>query len=257
MISRTISRWLPDTALKSKRVYQAIEACAADWLEIWAAKESSIKIAPSRRVDGQNAQFSESKAKGGIAIEYRSDRSTDLAGILLGRQIGPKDIRTQKDGELVKRLINEALSDLLAHLNKALPMPGTEAGNVGGEDQGLELTMTLSGIEHLIRVTVDHSVLLEHALRNSRPPRQSSPFTARAVAVSEQTLCMNALVGRTKLELGELAEIGVGDVLVLDRSTGQHLDLMLNNRVRGADSACLSLDNGRLTLSIERPVDQW
>jgi flagellar motor switch protein FliN/FliY len=67
------------------------------------------------------------------------------------------------------------------------------------------------------------------------PHREDGPRLARSAADLEQVLDVpvnvSAVLGRTRMEVGNLLKIAPGQVLELDRKVGEAIDIYVNNRL--------------------------
>ena len=59
-------------------------------------------------------------------------------------------------------------------------------------------------------------------------PRASPPTSRRVFDVPVQ---VSAVLGRSKMDVGELLKLGPGTVLELDRRVGEAIDIYVNNRL--------------------------
>lgn len=243
-------KWLPDCAVTGDHALTTVTDCMSRWNDDWFAKKP-LAAAPDWRRAGATAGLVFAGRGNGIVIRYRPDPDWSLAGLLLGKKLHAKDVRSKRDSLLLEALVKKALADLLERLTKALPKGGE------GDEPAFELPMKTQRGNELIVVSISRAILTDLALEKCPPPRPLGRPARRAEALADQTVRMSALVGRSKLELVDLLEISVGDVLILDRMLGSPMDVMVENRVRGKDSAMLSQDGESLSLSIERSVDQW
>lgn len=60
----------------------------------------------------------------------------------------------------------------------------------------------------------------------------TGPKTAAELeAVFDVPVNVSAILGRTRMEVGDLLKLGVGSVLELDRKVGEAIDIYVNNRL--------------------------
>ena len=60
---------------------------------------------------------------------------------------------------------------------------------------------------------------------------QASRIAADLEAVVDGPVQVSAVLGRSKMEVGELLKLGPGTVLELDRRVGEAIDIYVNNRL--------------------------
>jgi len=90
--------------------------------------------------------------------------------------------------------------------NKEVPLPDLETGN---EMQAVESAGALA-------------------------PEENEPVTRGAAdleAVFDVPVQVSAVLGRSRMEVGELLKLGPGAVLELDRKVGEAIDIYVNNRL--------------------------
>src|SRR5437867_6501222 len=65
---------------------------------------------------------------------------------------------------------------------------------------------------------------------------QASRIAADLEAVFDVPVQVSAVLGRSKMDVGELLKLGPGTVLELDRRVGEAIDIYVNNRQIGRAS---------------------
>lgn len=72
---------------------------------------------------------------------------------------------------------------------------------------------------------------MQPAAMPSRPEDNISRSAADLEAVFDVPVKVSAILGRTRMEVGELLKLGVGSVLELDRKVGEAIDIYVNDRL--------------------------
>ena len=81
-------------------------------------------------------------------------------------------------------------------------------------------------------------------LRNKRPPHR-----ADLEAVFDVPVQVSAVLGRSKMDVGELLKLGPGTVLELDRRVGEAIDIYVNNRLVARGEVVLVEDKLGVTMT--------
>jgi len=68
-------------------------------------------------------------------------------------------------------------------------------------------------------------------------------------AVFDVPVQVSAVLGRSKMEVGELLKLGPGTVLELDRRVGEAIDIYVNNRLVARGEVVLVEDKLRVTMT--------
>jgi flagellar motor switch protein FliN len=77
---------------------------------------------------------------------------------------------------------------------------------------------------------------------------QSSRVAADLEAVFDVPVQVSAVLGRSKMDVGELLKLGPGTVLELDRRVGEAIDIYVNNRLVARGEVVLVEDKLGVTM---------
>ena len=86
----------------------------------------------------------------------------------------------------------------------------------------------------------------------SLAPSDSDPMTRGAAdleAVFDVPVQVSAVLGRSKMDVGELLKLGPGTVLELDRRVGEAIDIYVNNRLVARGEVVLVEDKLGVTMT--------
>jgi flagellar motor switch protein FliN/FliY len=78
---------------------------------------------------------------------------------------------------------------------------------------------------------------------------QASRVAADLEAVFDVPVQVSAVLGRSKMEVGELLRLGPGTVLELDRRVGEAIDIYVNNRLVARGEVVLVEDKLGVTMT--------
>ncbi len=90
---------------------------------------------------------------------------------------------------------------------------------------------------------------MDEALRSAGGPETSSHSAADLEAVFDVPVKVSAVLGRARMEVGELLKLGPGAVLELDRKVGEAIDIYVNNRLVARGEVVLVEDKLGVTMT--------
>jgi len=90
--------------------------------------------------------------------------------------------------------------------------------------------------------------------RGEAPPTapedsMSSKTAADLEAVLDVPVHVSAVLGRTRMDIGDLLKLGPGTVLELDRKVGESIDIFVNNRLVARGEVVLVEDRLGITMT--------
>ena len=87
------------------------------------------------------------------------------------------------------------------------------------------------------------------AERRSRPTSDTTRSAAELEAVFDVPVQVSAVLGRARMEVGDLLKLGPGAVLELDRKVGEAIDIYVNNRLVARGEVVLVEDKLGVTMT--------
>jgi flagellar motor switch protein FliN/FliY len=81
------------------------------------------------------------------------------------------------------------------------------------------------------------------------PPEGGSRSAAELETVFDVPVKVSAVLGRARMEVGELLKLGPGTVLELDRKVGEAIDIYVNNRLVARGEVVLVEDKLGVTMT--------
>ena len=82
------------------------------------------------------------------------------------------------------------------------------------------------------------------------PEELATPKTAADLeAVFDVPVHVSAVLGRTRMDVGELLKLGPGSILELDRKVGEAIDIFVNNRLVARGEVVLVEDRLGVTMT--------
>jgi flagellar motor switch protein FliN/FliY len=93
----------------------------------------------------------------------------------------------------------------------------------------------------------------EDAMPQPQPDAESAEITTRGAAdleaVFDVPVQVSAVLGRARMEVGDLLNLGPGTVLELDRKVGEAIDIYVNNRLVARGEVVLVEDKLGVTMT--------
>ena len=255
----SIRPWLPREAIIGPAFRSAVEetvrAWSADWLP--AGRLEPLEFEPGARAwtdEGAALRWLGYADAVAIAAAPRS------ASALVARALdaGPgQNAETDRDHALLKGFEHRMFADLAGRLSEALgavpgrARPPAEVKEVWPAPEGATVRIGDEKGETL-RIAVGLGELV--AFRKSRvasAPSARRKLESRAVALSPVRVDVEARLGRAEIAVSDLRELAPGDVLILDRTVTEPVDLGVAGSNRNFARARLAENGDSMALTLE------
>jgi flagellar motor switch/type III secretory pathway protein FliN len=234
--------WLPTEAFSESAVKAALAGPVERWSKRWFAKgaagvgtvhpaEIAEPSAQSRIVTGMLAQAELTGRGKRVLLEAALD--VELAGQTL----------SEGDHAVLEAFAGAALQDLVSVLDETFRSAADDAG------PRLRIALTLGGSD-LLAVTVPRYAIVPAlrarlgAARNTKDVLKS-----RLGALASTNVTAEAVLGLAELSFADLNNLGVGDVVILDRALQDPVDLRLSGGQR-IGRGKLSRNGGRVAIQL-------
>lgn len=253
--------WLPESALGRAGVDQALVNVTRHWSTKWLARKS---VRPLGALAMTRTPLADTSLRwlaldNDVAIAVSGVAADRLAMLMLGETVPPSAV-IDADRRVLDSLIEGALQDLCRRVAEALGLPPEarwrELG--GGEAPAIERSRVCQlGVDSatpLLHLVVATDVLI--ALARTRAARSPVRHRVKPIAagLANQQVDVSASLGRCALTLADLAGLGVGDVLLLDRATDASLALSFNGVPSRRGKCSVQRDGDRLELKLLEPL---
>lgn len=252
--------WLPESALGRGGVDQALADVARHWSSKWLARKSvrplgTLEAARVPLADGSTWLVLDDE----VAIAISSAAADRLAMLMLGEAALPATL-VDADRHVLDALIDGALQDLCRRVAEALGFaPETRWRELSRDgapsiDRSFMCKLGVDAATPLLHFVIATDVLIARAKARAG----LSPLRGRvkpiATGLAAQQVDISASLGRCALTLADLAGLGVGDVLVLDRTAEAPLALSLNGVQARRGKVSVQRDGDRLELKLLEPL---
>ena len=251
--------WLPENALAEGALPELIGELAASWSSKWFAS-AGLRLLDDRLGRGEG---NDGSAAGewlllgdALALAIAPSARTAIAGLVLDGPVGEVQLKPA-DRKVIDRISAAAIDDFGRRAADLFRVAG-EWRPGASLPAGLAprvrcCRMGLAG-EALVTLYIDEAVAAELRRRSARARPRAVPLRPIQAGLGSQSVEVAALLGRCTLALPELAELGAGDILLLDRDPTGEIDLIVDGRiVPGGCALDREADTYRLRLSAEGP----
>jgi len=223
-------RWLPDDAIDPARFAPSLDAILAEWSRNWFTSE----------VATASATFQDDWPSAGAMMPWRSvvdvaavvltpNVQTAIASAMLGCTV-PLGAIQPNDRSVLQSLSATAIDDLLQRLGAAANGEDDRSNPVGEptdlpDSQTWDVSFRSGKCAFKLALARDAQI----AIVKQCLPRPAVPkLTKIHAGLSEQTIHLVADLGRSSLALSDFEDLGVGDVLVLDRTAKDRVNLLID-----------------------------
>lgn len=217
-----IREWLPQGVFTHDAVQAALAGLLEEWSQHWFMHRRAEVTATS--FEGLPAEHSMVVGSETAQIMLCGRGKRHLVEALLGVELADVVI-APADHKLLDAFATDAAADLIARVEAMAPRTGRRGDR-------LAISLSLGGRE-MAFLFLPHDMLvpaLKVVLRQRRRPPEA--LRRMAEALRPVRLRAAAVLGEATLALGDLRHLAIGDVVVLDTSVRDPVDLRLADNGR-------------------------
>lgn len=211
---------------RRERLKQLLQQACDDWRQQWSGS-----LPGSFEVEIADSLARRPPLPGGRQLAYGLDGATGrllIAAVPVEMQcdfLGVPASRTVVEGtsETAGAVFAEAMQAFCRRLAGAKPVEALTMAPLAGNtllrawnEYGLTVTLRIGVDRVLLRLRVLPQLLL--AMLPNQAAKSMSPLTSRRSAISDEKVAVQAWLGDAEVTLGELANLQLGDVVLLDTS---------------------------------------
>lgn len=227
--------WLPPTAVEDGAlrtpVREVVEAWSAKW---FASRQASSSGRPARVPPDARTHAVGWRLADGLRLALADGADQAIVDLLVGQADGA-EAPTAADLSILHAIAEACLTDLRSRLSAAFRLAEDAPWRAAplDEGQGPAWVWTV-GVDEphsfderpsLLEVVADEALIVR-GVRAALPlPPRPDALRPLAAALARHPVDVSAFVGRCRLTTSELAGLGPGDVVVLDRPLGQKVQL--------------------------------
>lgn len=251
--------WLPESALCSDMAARDVLALVDGWSTEWLAR--TMLIAPRKwQVEDalplDLAGLTEHHASPRFRLLLAPDALLRLASAIFDRELTQRDMRKPRDRLVISQVAIAAIDDLMDRLTALFGKPTGPDGSFGTARK-FGLPLHLGDLATQIVIEVPGHVLVDLVKHASPPARRATVPSPLVRAVEGLEVAVAVSLGSSRLALGELAAMDVGDVLRLETDAEAALDINIEGTPCGRNAATVGMTQTGFALQIERPANQW
>lgn len=251
-----VRSWLPEMALEGSVADRGVADAARQWSAKWFAN-AAVQPRGGFAVDatGDLANVEWLVLDDDIAVAVPASSRLALAVLMTG---APADagIAGATDGRVVDELARTCVDDLLRRLIQLFRLPDGArwARCAAGERPTIAAPRGCDLFDGdgspLLRILVATELLIEFVKAGLPPLPKQAPLAPLSAGLAAQRVAVSAFVGRCRLTLADIAGLGPGDVVVLDRDAGSAVELAVDGAPT-LDARCsVEQADGRLSLTL-------
>lgn len=222
--------WLPDACLTSRRaarpIVDLIEAWTADWFKqsAWQVLGSWDEVLPQSPSD-----FHPIRRGQGFDITGKAEAEITLALAILGSE--SEGAQTKDDRDLLHKLGKRVIDDLESRIAEIMSHPQASMDDRIANSSLRSFSLLIGPIGEAQMALECPLAQLVWMTRGTYTNAPMAPQMATfAEALCDQSVEISVRLGSTQISLKDLAELEVGDILLLDSAPHQPSDLMINGK---------------------------
>jgi flagellar motor switch/type III secretory pathway protein FliN len=216
--------WLPTEAAEQLGVRGRIEGVVAEWSAHWFA---SGTLGLSAWGLGQDAvvpgDATWRDCGGSLQASCSARAGLRLACMALGARSEHVDLN-DRDRSLLSALSRRMIDDLAERLRRLLGLSGVAIAPPASKPRFI--AKVSDGCDTLVAIAIPFALLIKlcrQALPRARPP--ATALQSRREAVTPTGIRLEATLGSALLGLADVRDLAVGDLLVLDRTVDDTVEL--------------------------------
>lgn len=253
----TLARpWLPANAVRDETLTRTIANVGECWAARWfrTPKPVSVRMNEAARQSPASAAQCWSAGDSDVALIMNDAAYVPIGCAMLGVEVGAHKV-TAQDATLLKDIAALCVADLMQDLTHALVPASGFAANEGCEDEKrLRFTFSLGAASQLLELYLSEQLAVTARQRLAgKTSAPCAPLHTRADALSGQRLEVAAMVGESRLDLGELRALRIGDVVVLDHGPTDRVALAINGAARRETACSIVREGEELRLQLATP----
>lgn len=234
--------WLPDGALTPQRVEAALVDIAREWACRWFGDRSCTLVLRNESGKALSNNGDEIRVEGKVAAVTFTGRGKRAAlEAALDKRL-PDDMNTD-DHRLLDVYARSIAEDIVAQFDRDLDTSAPLSGTT------ITFALLLAGTE-TCKLICDRQAVVERVRSSiSATAANSSALIDRRTALGPMPLEIEGILGSVDLTLDDLENLGVGDVLILDRGLENPIPIRLCSSHMQLGRGALGNRNGHPTLS--------
>ena len=235
----TVCDWLPREAFVGAAAKEVLSKPVVAWSARWIARAPAA-VSRLRLAEGVSRQ-GQTIIGDHVELELSGAGKRHLLEALLDVDLAEHQ-RSEADIRVLDAFVEEVCEDFVRTLEACVA--GDAEGNrlratvVIGRNDVFEASMPASSLVPLLKQHLGTSVA------------KGQPLSPLSVALKDVPVRARAVLGHVVLSLTEMGELGVGDIVVVDRAVGDPVELRLPASSKPFACGKLGRDENRLSIQL-------
>jgi flagellar motor switch/type III secretory pathway protein FliN len=211
-VIKQVRDWLPTNAFTDEALKAAFVDLVKAWSQRWFA---SAQIAVT------STGLAATPAATRVAVDWSDAGRKHVLEAALGIDLAEQSL-TDRDRAVLDAFASKIVEDLLDTLQRSGPREVVD-------EMTARATLAVNQLE-VLTILLPHSCLVAAIkVRTAKSNRSTRQLSNRLKAVGPAKVQVEGILGQTDLALSEVETLGVGDVLILNRTLGQNVELRLKD----------------------------
>jgi flagellar motor switch/type III secretory pathway protein FliN len=238
----SVHHWLPKDAFVGRAAKDVLSGPVADWSARWIARAPAA-VSRLRLVEGGLARRDQSISGEHVELEMPGSGKRCLLEALLDVDLTEHQ-RSEGDMRVLDALADVVCKDLIRTFEAIVA--GHAVDEAGGR---LKLTLTI-GRNDICEATLPASSMVPLLKRQFGNATNDRPLSRLSAALRHVHVSTRVVLGDVELSLNEVRELGVGDVVVVDRAVGDPVDLRLPSSTRPLARGKLGRNGNQISIQL-------
>jgi flagellar motor switch/type III secretory pathway protein FliN len=235
-----VKSWLPKAALGDGKLHGALEGIVLAWSNHWFVADNRQYVFVQK---GCSSGFRDHGLGTGwgntgmdLCVTMSNTARRQIASAMLAMDVSQHRLTTP-DTQIIVKLTGPVVQDLLSRLAQFLDLEAQNqqmsalafANQVSGHYEMFFLSFDTP--VRAVDIYVRSDVANRARLKLTPPIRLQPDLSPKSAAIARQDVSIGAHVGSAQLGYNEVYNLGVGDVLVLNRNLEENFNITVDEQV--------------------------
>jgi flagellar motor switch/type III secretory pathway protein FliN len=238
--SLDVKSWLPKAALGDGRLHGALEAIVLAWTNHWFAADNRCHVFAQK---GSSSGFQDHGLGTGwgntgmdLCVTLSNNARRQIASAMLAMDVSQHRLTTP-DTQIIVKLTGPVVQDLSSRLAQFLDLEAKnqQMSAVAFANQVRDhyemFCLSFDTPVRAIDIYVRSDVANRARLKLTPPIRSQPDLSSKSAAIGRQDVSIGAHVGSAQLGYNEVYNLGVGDVLVLNRNLEENFNITVDEQI--------------------------
>lgn len=245
----TLARpWLPDGAIARGAAALPLAEAVRDWAATWFAGGGAVRVDVADRIASTAKDSWFWSSADDAAIGADDGLVATVAALMIGK---PDDgtALTADDVALLARVAEPCLGDLRRRIGELVGVEHPWRPVAVDGPMARRWRVSFAG-RSMLTLAIGESAIIRRVRATMPPAAPPRPTQPTSVALAAQLVDVSARIGGGRITTAELAALGIGDVVVLDRAVDQPVEIAIERR-RQPMRCAIAQDGDRFHLTVQ------